>query len=228
MPSLAEQVVAVDEALQAADVSHAFGGALALAYHTAEPRSTVDIDVNIAAPVSRAADVLHRLPEGVRWTDADVAAIERDGQVRLYWDRTPLDLFFPQHELHAEVDAYIERVPFAAGEIPILSATHLSVFKALFDREKDWIDIGEMLAYGRVDRPRVEQWLGQIVGTDDRRLVRWHDRCGLADAAGVAEPGYRLPPSTTSPTRCNAPLRGGGRCSRRSAPGERCWQHRAT
>ena len=36
---------------------HAFGGALALAYH-AEPRATVDIDLNVFIPVERADEVL--------------------------------------------------------------------------------------------------------------------------------------------------------------------------
>ena len=39
-------IVAVHEHLSAAKVRHAFGGALALAY-VAEPRGTVDIDVNV-------------------------------------------------------------------------------------------------------------------------------------------------------------------------------------
>jgi len=43
-PSLPEKVVAIDSALTG--LPHAFGGALALAYY-AEPRATVDIDVNV-------------------------------------------------------------------------------------------------------------------------------------------------------------------------------------
>jgi hypothetical protein len=220
----------VDTALSAAGVRHAFGGALALAYHTAEPRSTVDIDVNIATPVDRAADLLQRLPAGVAWSSADVRTIERDGQVRLYWQRTPLDLFFPQHELHDEVDAYVERVPFGSARIPILSATHLCVFKALFDREKDWVDIGEMLAFGKVDRVRVEQWLTTIVGEADPRLRKWAARCATADANEPSAAFYRLPAvGTAKPragTRCGAPLPSGGHCSRRVQLGQRCWQHR--
>jgi hypothetical protein len=63
--TLAEQIVAVDEALTAAEVPHAFGGALALAYHIAEPRATVDIDVNIWVDVDRATQVMRSLPGGV-------------------------------------------------------------------------------------------------------------------------------------------------------------------
>jgi hypothetical protein len=96
--------------------------------------------------------------------------------VRVYWDRTPTDLFFPQHALHEEAAVEVETVPFAAGEIPVLSATHLTVFKALFNREKDWVDIGELFAFGEVDVPRVERWLTEIVGPDDERLAKWSSR----------------------------------------------------
>jgi hypothetical protein len=176
MPTLAEQIVELDVALTGADIPHAFGGALALAYHTAEPRATVDIDVNIWVVVDRAAHVVQSLPGGVTWTNRDIDAIERDGQVRLYWDRTPIDLFFPQHGLHDEAEAEVETVPFGATEIPVLSSTHLAVFKALFNREKDWVDIGELLAFGEVDVSRVERWLTDIVGPADERLAKWATR----------------------------------------------------
>jgi hypothetical protein len=49
--SLPEKIVAIDEAL--AEIPHAFGGALALAYY-AEPRATVDIDINVFIPATEA------------------------------------------------------------------------------------------------------------------------------------------------------------------------------
>lgn len=52
MTSFVDKVLLVDEALAAAAVEHAFGGATALAYAFASPRATDDIDVNIAAPVT--------------------------------------------------------------------------------------------------------------------------------------------------------------------------------
>ncbi|MDQ1635679.1 MAG: hypothetical protein QOJ32_2488 [Frankiaceae bacterium] len=176
MVTLAEQIVALHDALDAGGVPHAFGGALALAYHTAEPRATVDVDINIWSAVNDASGVLRSLPDAVNWRDTDLTAIRRDGQVRLHWDRTPVDLFFPQHPLHAEAERSVEEVPFAAGRIRVLSATHLAVFKALFNREKDWVDIGELLRYGEVDVERVERWLAEIVGADDERLVAWGRR----------------------------------------------------
>jgi hypothetical protein len=48
-PSLPEKILAIERALT--DVPHAFGGALALAYH-AEPRATIDIDLNVFLPAA--------------------------------------------------------------------------------------------------------------------------------------------------------------------------------
>lgn len=178
MTSFADKIELVHEALAAAEVPHAFGGALALAYHVESPRATVDIDVNVSLPVDRARTVLVALPTGVTWTDADALAIERDGQVRVFWDRTPLDLFFPQHALHEVVASRVVQVPFRNRTIPIISGTDLVIFKALFDRPKDWVDIAEMVAYGEVDLDDARSWLTRLVGRRDRRVLR------LADLAG--------------------------------------------
>jgi hypothetical protein len=176
MTSFVEKILEVDQALTAAKVDHAFGGAICLGYHTESPRATVDIDVNISADPRRARVVLQTLPDGVDWDAADVKQISRDGQARLFWERTPLDVFFPQHELHDALRQRVERVPFAGSTIPILSATDLAIFKSLFDRPKDWVDIDEMLAYGEVDVAAVREWLVRIVGAKDRRVAKWDER----------------------------------------------------
>lgn len=172
MTTFVAKIVAVHQHLAAAGIGHAFGGAIALGYHVESPRATADIDLNIAAEPSGARTVLLALPAAVAWTDADVAQIARDGQARVFWDRTPIDLFFPQHALHAVVASRVEQVPFAAGTIPIVSATDLTVFKALFDRTKDWADVEEMIAYGSVDRLEVRDWLVQLLGAEDPRVAR--------------------------------------------------------
>lgn len=56
--------------------------------------------------------------------------------------------------------------------VPVISATDLMIFKALFDRSKDWADLEELLRYGRVDGPEVTHWLIDIAGADDPRLAR--------------------------------------------------------
>lgn len=65
--SLAEKVIAIHDSLELAGVEHAFSGALALAYHVAEPRATRDIDLDIAVLQDGAKKVFNALPRHVRW-----------------------------------------------------------------------------------------------------------------------------------------------------------------
>jgi len=171
-PSLPEKVVAIHQSLAAAKVPHAIGGALALAYY-AEPRATIDVDVNVFVPTERWPDVRNALsPLGVD-VDLDVEELERDGQARLWWDRNPVDLFFSYDPFHEEMKRRARRVPFAGTTIPILAPEHLVVCKAMFDRPKDWLDIEQILvATSPLDVNEIESWLHRMVGDDDPRLEK--------------------------------------------------------
>jgi hypothetical protein len=161
---LGERLLAVHDALDAAGRAHAFGGAIALAYCTGEPRGTRDLDVNIFAPPAIAREVLADLPADVSVGDQDMEAAESEGQVRVWWDDTPIDVFLDLHPFHSEIAAHTRIVPFEGREIPVLRCTDLAVFKALLARTKDWADIEEMVAAGTLDVPRVQSWLRQISG----------------------------------------------------------------
>jgi len=167
------KVVELDNGLWRAGVSHAFGGAIALAYY-AEPRATVDIDLNIFVPDTEGAPVLHTLSTvGVEVHDAAPAEIARDGQCRVHWGATPVDLFFADLPLHAAMERSLRLVPFADREIPILAPEHLMVCKSLFNRPKDWLDIEQMLIAVpdlRVDE--VTTWMEAIAGREDLRTQR--------------------------------------------------------
>jgi hypothetical protein len=168
--SLPDKIVAIDHALS--ETPHAFGGALALAYH-AEPRATVDIDVNVFVPVTRAGEALTPLGRlGVDTAGAD-ETVERDGQVRVMWDTTPVDLFFSYDPFHAAAEVAATDVPFADGTIRVLSAEHLTVCKVVFDRPKDWVDIEAMITMGtHIEAAEVLRWVGRIAGDEDPRFDR--------------------------------------------------------
>jgi hypothetical protein len=168
--SLVDKIVAVHVALDAADIPHAFGGALALAWCTQRARGTIDIDLNVFVDRSRTAELLGALPTGVRWTDDDRARIERDGQVRLWWDETPLDVFVNTTQFHEQVAERCRREPFAGMEMPFLGCTDLAVFKAFFDRTKDWADLEEMATAGTLDTDRVVGILAAYLGGTDPRI----------------------------------------------------------
>ena len=169
--SLPERILALEGALVA--VPHAFGGALALAYY-AEPRATIDIDLNVFVPVERFADVATPLVAlGATVDDTVAELVQRDGQARVLWDATPVDLFFAYDPFHDAAGAARRTVPFADSSIPILSPEHLIVCKVVFDRPKDWVDIDAMLNAGvALDVAEVLRWVGRIAGDDDPRYAR--------------------------------------------------------
>lgn len=102
---------------------------------------------------------------------------KRDGQVRLWWDETPVDLFFDYVELHADAARNRRTVPFEDVEIPVLGPVELATFKAMFDRTRDWADIEAMLAAETLHLDALRANLVGTVGENDGRLER------LAEAA---------------------------------------------
>ncbi len=170
MTSLGEKIVAIEGALDVADLPHAFGGALALAFHVEEPRATRDIDVNVFVPASRSREVLAVLPEEIARDDRKVEELRERGQVRLLWDESPIDIFLSTHPIQDEAAARVVDVPFAGIALPVLGATELVVFKGFYDRTKDWADIEAMLATGTPDAHRALGWLVDLLGVDDERV----------------------------------------------------------
>ena len=172
MTTLVERIVAIHRAFDTAGIPHAFGGALALAWCTERARGTIDIDVNVFVPAAQSATALDALPDGVRITKANRAELDRDGQTRLWWDTTPVDVFFNTTEFHEAAARRAHRQRFAGASVPFLSCRDLAVFKAFFNRTKDWADLEEMLAAGVLDVDAVLGTLVRYLGGDDERVAR--------------------------------------------------------
>lgn len=170
MSELATKIVALHDVLDYQGLEHAFGGALALAWCTERARATIDIDVNIFVPKSRYEDVISALPRDISISEKQRSDLQNDGQVRLWWDKTPVDIFLNTTELHETMltRAKIER--FFQRDIPFLCCSDLAVFKAFFNRTKDWADIEEMVAANTIDLPALAATLSQYMGEDDERV----------------------------------------------------------
>lgn len=175
MATLPQQLLAIDAALDEAGVPHAFGGAIALAFYTLEPRGTRDLDVNIFVAQENCAAALAALPPEVEVPKAMRELIATDGQARLWWNDTPVDVFFNNVPIHQQAARHVRRAPFAGGEIPILGPIELVLFKAMFDRTKDWADIEAVVAAGELDVAAARQELVEMVGADDQRVSRFDE-----------------------------------------------------
>ncbi len=170
-----EKALALARALDHGRIPHAFGGAIALAF-AAEPRGTTDIDVNLFVSVARADEVLAILRE--LGADVDEPGLRerlaRDEQIRLRWTGTWIDLFFAYSPLHDACNERARSVSVLGQPIRVLSAEDLAVFKVLFDRPKDWIDLEAIvLTRGeRFEAGYVERWVSDVVGADDPRSAK--------------------------------------------------------
>ena len=172
MSVLAERLLVVHDSLTDARLSHAFGGAIALGYCTLEPRGTRDLDVNVFVSPDRAADVLGALPDSVTITALNSRQLTREGQVRVWWEDTPIDLFLDVLSFHREVAKSVRHVSFMDRTIPVLDCTALAVFKAMFDRTRDWADIEAMVEVSAIDLDAAANWVQEMDGPDSLRARR--------------------------------------------------------
>lgn len=170
--NLPDKLLAIHVALAGAGVDHAFGGALALAWCTEQARGTIDIDLNLFAAPECARELLAALPAEVTWTDAEVALVERDGQARLWWGPTPVDVFTNTTPFHEEVATRVRWEDLAGQRLPFLDCGDLAVFKAFFNRTRDWADLEDMAAAGTLDVEAVAGVLATHLGGDDDRIER--------------------------------------------------------
>lgn len=169
---LPHKMIAVHRSLTEASVSHAFGGALALAWCTERARGTIDLDLNLFLPPSTAEAALAALPSEVVATPDDRRLLGRDGQTRLWWDTTPVDVFLSTSEFHEQAAGRIRWEPFAGHDLPFLACDDLAVFKAFFDRTKDWADLEAMVETGSLDVASVCGILARYLGPGDARVAR--------------------------------------------------------
>src|ERR1700676_5518710 len=102
MTSIVAKTLVISAALEGHKLPYAFGGALALAFCTERARGTIDIDVKVFVAQEEAARVLGALPPPIHHADADLRALERDGQTWVWWDRTPVDVFLDTTEFHVQ------------------------------------------------------------------------------------------------------------------------------
>lgn len=178
--TLSGRIIGLHRSLRDAELVHAFGGALALAYCTNEPRATRDIDVNVFVSPSDVVAVLAGLPGGVDVTEKNERQLARDGQSRLWWDDTPVDIFLSNHSFHDVVRENRRFVPFAGvDDLPVLACGDLAVFKSFFGRAKDAIDIAAMVAVEAVDLRQLRVDVAVLLGDGEQR----NDFFALVEAA---------------------------------------------
>jgi len=188
MPELDALGVAVKlaRALESAQIDYAIGGAIALGFAT-EPRGTIDVDLIAFVDPNSLAHLFETLTK----TGCDLDPTRAVEQARQRFDfRTRchgirVDVFLPSFELYAAAKQRRRRVALGDQQLWIWSPEDLAVFKILFNRGKDWVDVESLLVTGgqAFDRDYVRAWIVELMGAHDDRVADWDQLCRNIDAS---------------------------------------------
>lgn len=173
-----EVALRIARALERASVPYALGGALAYGLYGV-PRATVDVDVNTflePRDLGPVFDVLETLGVSLDRGDA-IERAEREGMFSVQLEGCRVDLFTPSIDFSWEADRSRVRHAIEGEEIWFLSAEALCVFKLLFFRGKDVVDLERLIAVqsqgGSLDSSYVRDRIAEIMGEDDERVQTW-------------------------------------------------------
>lgn len=175
-PDLISGIVAIADAFERAGLSYAMGGALAYGYWGL-PRSTRDIDCTVFLPVDGLEPALGALERAGCTVDHERTkkeAAER-GEFQAYLGDVHVDVFVPIIPFYAEAERRRVQVDFAGQKIWIWSAEVVCVFKLLFFRGKDLVDLENLLRWGPpgLDRSFVRAQISDMMGDRDERVRFW-------------------------------------------------------
>lgn len=128
------------------------------------------MDINVFLPGDQAGRALDALPAGVKQDAETLSLTARDGQARLWWEHTPLDLFFNTTAFHEQAAPQTRTETFTGG--PSRPRLRRPRRVAYFDRSKDWLDLEAMAEAGALDVASVAGVLAEYLGPHDARVER--------------------------------------------------------
>ena len=177
--SAAEAAQRIGEKLESSGFPYAIGGALALGV-AGVPRGTLDVDVNVFVDEARVPAVVQAFIDlGVELdAAAAVERAQRDGMFTGRWEGMRIDVFTPSIPFSDEAALTRVRVTFDDGWHGwFLSPEAIVVFKLLFFRGKDVVDLERLVAVRgeMLDHAYVRRWLVDMMGDDDERVRRWDE-----------------------------------------------------
>jgi hypothetical protein len=179
--SLIEVITALICALEQSGIPYAFGGAVALSAWS-EPRATVDVDLNVWIDEQRYGELFDTLEQAGAEVDREAGARRAramgmiDARVAGY----RLDIFVPSVQFYDEALARRQRVRIAGHDTWVLSPECLAVFKLLFFRGKDIVDLQRLVEIqgDQLDVGFVRRHVAAMMGEDDVRVDRWDEITG--------------------------------------------------
>ena len=161
-------------ALQHAQIPYAIGGAIAYGVW-GDPRGTMDVDINLFVThdaFPNALDVL--IDAGVEFEWRRALQADLDGDVIIGWfNGVRIDCFTPSIPFAWEANETAVCITGESGSARYLSAEATCVFKLLFFRPKDLLDVEKVVAVQReqLNVGYVRRWLVEMMGEEDERVA---------------------------------------------------------
>ena len=162
--------------LERHDIPHALGGALAYGQYGI-PRATNDVDVNVFVGPDRLDEVFAALRELGIEIDPETAraAAEREGLMVFRLGLLRIDVFTPSIDFSWEAGRTRVRHDIEGRPVWFLSAEALCIFKLLFFRGKDVVDLERLIAVQgeRIDAAYVRDRVVEMLDDSDPRVETW-------------------------------------------------------
>lgn len=168
----------IGSALNESGLEYAIGGAIALGYWS-EPRGTNDVDVTVFVDPEEPGHCLDALRSAggeIRESDA-VVSIREHGFFRLSVSGTRVEVFLPTIPVYEACRSRRRQVDMDGTPVQIWNAEALSVFKMMFFRPRDLLDVEAMLQDQQeaLDANWVREQLVEIFGQRDPRISNWDE-----------------------------------------------------
>jgi hypothetical protein len=157
-------------------IPYALGGALAYGIWGI-PRATLDVDINVFIEddeLGKLADALSAL--GIA---TETERLRRESAARglmvVHFGSYRIDLFTPSIAFSREAQRTRRQIQIEGRSVYFLSAEALSVFKLLFFRPKDIVDLERLVEVQgeQLDTAYVRRELAAMMGEEDERVRRW-------------------------------------------------------
>ncbi len=163
------------KAMREAEISYALGGALALGA-SGLVRATRDVDINVFVEPTKLSGVFAVLQSlGVPIDEPSAsAAAESEGMFMAWAGPWRIDVFVPSIAFSWEAEKTRVHHLLDGERVAFLSPESLAVFKLLFFRGKDLLDLEQLRAIRLdLDGAYVRRKIVEMMGEDDPRVSAW-------------------------------------------------------
>ncbi|MBC7820862.1 MAG: hypothetical protein IAG10_28590 [Planctomycetaceae bacterium] len=141
-PPVPRVAVRLASQLEQLGIDYAIGGAIAMAFWC-EPRATFDVDLTLFLDATQHEfylQILRSIGCEVE-TEACLITLRTHGFCRVFWQGRQVDVFLPTTDFYVLAKHRRHLMPILGQDVVVWSAEVLAVFKLMFFREKDRLDL---------------------------------------------------------------------------------------